>query len=999
MKMKLSIHSIHKPWPFLVAALLVMVLCACAVPDGRERRVRSDSHLMDGSGGISEGTVFQVTDDTGTGDGGTGGAAPPRIEDSGPLAGRAADSGSATGQSASGGLTATPRMVAALVGLSDTLKSRVAYSVARTAWTDAVSTTAASDTGGTDTGGNAWNTGVTQSSRNGSSGQDTVVNRAINARYEGETLVFDRINLLSSSRGVLTTNNEPELPGYRAAFSPILGSPHWKGVEYLYTNSSKRWNYSIFASDVENNDDTDYLAGGFWVWLPDLDEPADPRSTYFTVAAGGNDPFQVANIASLDGQATYLGDAAGLYSSKGSTPVFRYFNADVQLTAEFDGETNTIWGSVTNARDTATNEQIFEGIGLRPAVIQTDGSAFFETPVSGVIGGKYFAGDWGGQFFGNGASSTDLPGSVAGTFGAYSWPDYQESLVGFFGAYNRELTRLPSGHGLAAGTIAVQPGESDEQGDVLVSCPEGTRACVVTVDVNSTAFYDRDGGIPTLGSIHGAHRRDNAAAKDLLDHWNETQSLSDSMDVSSVNDTAAAARRSTLGTLLEAADGAPEDGRPRLRNVRAEDMEVVGEADGITYGQWKGGPAGTLNIEFDWRLGPDLDAGIRARMERAGKSWSWRLRDDFVAGRLQAGKEIRFHDELWGTVDEAVSADDLLIFVVDKGSTGSSTGGATGPRKRAEDDYEPSFGRILLSQSARDSSGVMAHEIGHVLGISSGVFPSKSRYVDEENRTFTGPEAMRANGDAAVPFQRSKDGELAAPGTADADVDYGHLGACASLMSYCRDRSAVYRPSELDFAFLDDIGYDLLYAETASKPELYGYGAWGSYSAWGAAVQRTIQYQGGKVVVAHDTLQAGADAFGQAPTSSLDELHGKSGTDSPGSEKLLQAEVAWSGTLIGVDLGQDTLPPVFGDAELRVELSTLTGTASFDALTVHVEGQSDDFRKTQLEYDIAVTGNSFSDGDRRVRGGFFGPAHEEMAGVLDDRALDVNLLAGFGGKR
>ena len=145
------------------------------------------------------------------------------------------------------------------------------------------------------------------------------------------------------------------------------------------------------------------------------------------------------------------------------------------------------------------------------------------------------------------------------------------------------------------------------------------------------------------------------------------------------------------------------------------------------------------------------------------------------------------------------------------------------------------------------------------------------------------------------------------------------------------------------------------------------------------------------MVVAHDTLQAGADAFGQAPTSSLDELHGKSGTDSPGSEKLLQAEVAWSGTLIGVDLGQDTLPPVFGDAELRVELSTLTGTASFDALTVHVEGQSDDFRKTQLEYDIAVTGNSFSDGDRRVRGGFFGPAHEEMAGVLDDRALDVNL--------
>lgn len=40
-----------------------------------------------------------------------------------------------------------------------------------------------------------------------------------------------------------------------------------------------------------------------------------------------------------------------------------------------------------------------------------------------------------------------------------------------------------------------------------------------------------------------------------------------------------------------------------------------------------------------------------------------------------------------------------------------------------------------------------------------------------------------------------------------------------------------FGPSELDLAYLDDIGYEILDAETASEPELYGYGAWGQFSA------------------------------------------------------------------------------------------------------------------------------------------------------------------------
>ena len=79
------------------------------------------------------------------------------------------------------------------------------------------------------------------------------------------------------------------------------------------------------------------------------------------------------------------------------------------------------------------------------------------------------------------------------------------------------------------------------------------------------------------------------------------------------------------------------------------------------------------------------------------------------------------------------------------------------------------------------------------------------------------------------------------------------------------------------------------------------------------------------------------------------------------------------------------------------ELADLAGSARFDHLAVDVDGAQSPFRVPSLEYPVEISENAFSDEDGRVRGGFFGPAHEEMAGVLDDR--DVRLLAGFGGKR
>ena len=516
-----------------------------------------------------------------------------------------------------------------------------------------------------------------------------------------------------------------------------------------------------------------------------------------------------------------------------------------------------------------------------------------------------------------------------------------------------------------------------------------------------------------LGQIAGW--RNNPSAQDLLDHWNDPEGLRQGIGAGLVglSSSDSSTRLNTLSSILQTPTDPLNESKTLLRNIDAGAMTVIGERDGITYGQWKSGPAGTLNIDFDYRFAPELDESARAQLERAGKSWSWRLGDDFGIHRIEAGGLVARSWTIDGAImipelrlDEEVTTDDLLIFVDRHDGTPRSFGG-WGDRSRRgieRNDFEPFFGFVRFGQhrfdrvSSRGNLGlvsIMAHEIGHVLGITltNRGIPFYDEIVDDQAGTFKGPRAMEANGGEPVPFQwLNENRQTVEPGTPGASIDPNHLGPCKSVMSYCRNEYNLYSPSELDFAFLEDIGYEVLDKGTEEEPEVYGFGAWGRYSAWGAGVERTISYKretsgGLDNVVAEDSLRAGADAFGIAPTTSLSDEHGAQGS------------VTWSGSLIGVDLGSSHLAPVFGDAEVNIDLATLQGTAEFDNLVVVNNGEAGAFRAPNLDYAIEVTGNSFSDSGGRIEGGFFGPAHEEMAGVLRDEAPNVNLLGGFGGTR
>ena len=494
------------------------------------------------------------------------------------------------------------------------------------------------------------------------------------------------------------------------------------------------------------------------------------------------------------------------------------------------------------------------------------------------------------------------------------------------------------------------------------------------------------GGDGPVTNQFGIHERGNRGAEDLLDHWNDPDRLRSALGLTEV--TNVAERQAAISSLIANAGDSATGSGTTLRNIRASDIEIIGERNGITYGQWKGGPAGTLNIEFDWRFAESISAATRARMERAGKSWSYRILDDFGTHVAAKGTTITNTDSSTNrtfeeTLETDVTTDGVVIFVQDPGAASSDFSWAKFlSSEYSSDDLEPWLGSILLSRRHHGDTYLMAHEIGHVLGIFPGsFFQSFERYANYSDNTFEGPEAMRANGNRPVPFQwRNSNLEEVAPGTPGAEVDYAHPGDCDSVMAYCGRDRGLLGPSELDFAILDDLGYEILDEATASEPELYGYGAWGHYGAWGVGVERILSGSS-------DRLRAGADAFGMAPSTHLAD------------STVLTGEVTWTGSLLGVDVGHAALPPVFGDAELSVELADLTGTALFEDLSVSVDGVSRAFRRSSLSYDISISENGFSDGDNVIMGGFYGPAHEEMAGVLHDREPDVSLLAGFGGTR
>ena len=236
--------------------------------------------------------------------------------------------------------------------------------------------------------------------------------------------------------------------------------PNWQGYHPGYDSS----NHVIFTpadggmpvrlsgSGSQAVPPGDYLSFGNWLYVPV--DVTNTDAFEIGVFAAGRDPFAETNLMALSGTATYTGKAAGIYSAA-ARPISQSFHADVELTADFgtDSEFGTVDGRVSDfvldsgapaalreLRLLAASWRDAQGTSNVFPSQDTDGPALPGGWIEGYTaadGGWW--GIWGGRFFGNGVTSTDIPASYvehprsfAGTFGA---TDGNRSFAGSFGAH------------------------------------------------------------------------------------------------------------------------------------------------------------------------------------------------------------------------------------------------------------------------------------------------------------------------------------------------------------------------------------------------------------------------------------------------------------------------------------------------------------------------------------------------------------------------------------
>ena len=89
--------------------------------------------------------------------------------------------------------------------------------------------------------------------------------------------------------------------------------PRWRGSGIDGRIGSSAILSVGIITDIENENDTDYLLLGIWLVAPD--DVSDRENYVYGVFVDGGDPFQQSNVQTLQGTATYAGLAVGHFTS------------------------------------------------------------------------------------------------------------------------------------------------------------------------------------------------------------------------------------------------------------------------------------------------------------------------------------------------------------------------------------------------------------------------------------------------------------------------------------------------------------------------------------------------------------------------------------------------------------------------------------------------------------------------------------------------------------
>ena len=197
--------------------------------------------------------------------------------------------------------------------------------------------------------------------------------------------------------------------------------------------------------------DADYLYFGYWVSEPGKANKAGDYVYDVRLASGGTEAYPTADFATLQGEVTYQGAAAGMYAVKTieggvvSAATDGAFTADAELVAKFGDATamGSIAGSITNFRGdmdmsdwsvSLRTSDLALSTGATPAVVLGDYAPTVATDTnqktSAKMGEASGSGQWNATFHGDGDKDA-APSGVAGEFDAHFTAAH---IAGAFGA-------------------------------------------------------------------------------------------------------------------------------------------------------------------------------------------------------------------------------------------------------------------------------------------------------------------------------------------------------------------------------------------------------------------------------------------------------------------------------------------------------------------------------------------------------------------------------------
>ena len=550
---------------------------------------------------------------------------------------------------------------------------------------------------------------------------------------------------------------------------------------------------------------------------------------------------------------------------------------------------------------------------------------------------------------------------------------------------NQESLSLPSGHGLLAGQFAIQPGASDTYDNVVVSCPVDGSACVITVEQDGTATYDKTGGMPVVLS-----RPEELPEPPLQRTLHAAQAPIMDLD----------------GILHVGADVAPP----------ADQLTSMGTYDGVAVssGRVQDGEEADRVLEF-------LETHVGGGPSMAGEEFTFERGitglstfPDWPIVRLAEGTSDEFAEYAVRAVqliNTALPYEERIIFSSDPAP----------PLAAIEDvpdgeifiDFAPTRDDWNLvnrdhpfyASAVADPDDILEFNMDTQLWESKGVraghvWFSVKRLLNQAwvLNPDTGQfelevlETPVVESDTVLRYH-TEEGILSAMVHELLHVlgFYGHNDAARFPDSIMRDLTLLH----IDHLPVID-GEALLAAysrfEPGTSPEELSVENLGSWNDTSFHLRGDIAFPGGNAAfgVASRNGLAQPWAFGPTPWTDL--------ADNP----ILSETVTWFGRLLGFTPAAEA---VGGAADLAVELETLDGQLDFTELE-HWGANADPgplgsgriWGDGDLRYQLNVHGNTFvqTGGDEgTVTGAFFGAAHEVMGGVLER----TDLTAGFGGTR